>query len=157
MTTSLSRRTELDRVAATGRAAVRVSLSHCYRSLPLCWEVVANKGNVELEVCDSALDHVATQLKRTRRATFLASRGFIDRAWARKCRTLGWGYIIRIANNTTITFPGGVVAASDSLSIKKSEHHYLPNVRVTLEADWPAIWPSPGHEQRRTVRQSCVS
>lgn len=115
---------------------LRLSLSHCYRALPLCWEVVTSKGNVELEVCDSMLDHVATLLKRTRRVTFLADRGFRDRTWARKCRTLGWDYIIRIANNTTITVPGGVAAAADCLGIKQGERRYLPNVRVTLEADW---------------------
>src|SRR5689334_4257805 len=35
---------------------LRVSLSHCYRALPLAWEVVTDKGNVELEVCTSMLD-----------------------------------------------------------------------------------------------------
>ncbi len=83
---------------------LRVSLSHCYRVLPLAWEVVTNKGNVELNVCDTMLDEVAKLLKRTRRVTFLADRGFRDRAWARKCRTLEWGYIIRIATTTTIIY-----------------------------------------------------
>lgn len=115
---------------------LRVSLSHCYRALPLAWEVTTTKGNVELDVCEAMLDHVATLLKRTRRVTFLADRGFRNRDWARKCRALGWDYIIRIANNTTITFPGGVVAAADCLGIKPGERRYLPNVRVTLEADW---------------------
>ena len=115
---------------------LRVSLSHCYRALPLAWEVVTTKGNVELDVCDAMLDHVAKQLKRIRRVTLLADRGFRDRAWARKCHTLGWDYIIRIANNTTITFPGGVVATAESLGIKKGERRYLPGVRLTLEADW---------------------
>lgn len=115
---------------------LRVSLSHCYRALPLAWDVVTNKGNVELDVCDTMLDHVAKLLKRTRRVTFLADRGFRDRAWARKSRRLGWDYIIRIANNTTITFPGGVVATAETLGIKPGERRYLPNVRLTLEADW---------------------
>lgn len=115
---------------------LRVSLSHCYRALPLAWEVSTSKGNVELEVCDAMLDHVAQLLKRTRRVTFLADRGFRNREWARKCRELHWDYIIRIANNTTITFPGGVQLAADTLSIKKGQRRYLPGVRVTLEADW---------------------
>jgi hypothetical protein len=115
---------------------LRVSLSHCYRALPLAWEVTTAKGNVELDVCDTMLDHVATLLTRTRRVTFLADRGFRNRDWARKCRALGWAYIIRIANTTTITFPGGVVAAADCLGIKPGERRYLPNVRLTLEADW---------------------
>jgi Transposase DDE domain len=115
---------------------LRVSLSHCYRALPLAWEVVTNKGNVELDVCATMLDHVAKLLKRMRRVTFLADRGFRSRDWARKCRELDWDYIIRIANNTMITFPGGVQRAADQLGIKKGERRYLPNVRVTLEADW---------------------
>jgi hypothetical protein len=115
---------------------LRLSLSHCYRALPLAWEVSTSKGNVELDVCDAMLDHVAQLLKRTRRVTFLADRGFRNRTWARKCRTLHWDYIIRIANNTMITFPGGVQLAADALGIKKGERRYLPGVRVTLEADW---------------------
>ena len=47
---------------------LRVSLSHCYRALPLAWEVVTTKGNVELEVCAEMLDHVAT-LRADRRST----------------------------------------------------------------------------------------
>ena len=115
---------------------LRVSLSHCYRALPLAWEVVTSKGNVELDVCETMLEHVATLLTRMRRVTLLADRGFRSRAWARKCRTLDWDYIIRIANNTIITFPGGVQLAADQLGIKPGERRYLPNVRVTLEADW---------------------
>lgn len=115
---------------------LRLSLSHCYRALPLAWEVVTNKGNVELDVCDTMLDDVAQLLNRTRRVTFLADRGFRNRAWARKCQTLGWDYIIRIANNTLITFPGGVVATAEMLNIKQGEKRYLPNVCITLEADW---------------------
>jgi Transposase DDE domain len=115
---------------------LRVSLSHCYRALPLAWEVVRSQGNVELDVCESMLSHVAKLLKRTRRVTFLADRGFRSRDWARKCRELKWDYIIRIANNTIITFPGGVQLAADQLGVKPGERRYLPNVRVTLEADW---------------------
>jgi hypothetical protein len=49
---------------------------------------------------------------------------------------LDWDYIIGIATNTTITFPGGVVRAADQLGVKKGERRYLPNVHITLEADW---------------------
>jgi hypothetical protein len=115
---------------------LRLSLSHCYRALPLAWEVVTSKGGVEMQVCDAMLDHVAGLLAHARRVTFRADRGFRDRDWARKCRQLGWDVIIRIANNTTITFPGGVVATPKMLNIKPGERRYLPNVRVTLEADW---------------------
>jgi Transposase DDE domain len=115
---------------------LRVSLSHCYRALPLAWEVVSSKGNVELDVCETMLEHVAQLLKRMRRVTFLADRGFRSRDWARKCHDLDWDYIIRLANNTIITFPGGVQHAVDQLGIRPGERRYLPNVRVTLEADW---------------------
>jgi hypothetical protein len=115
---------------------LRISLSHCYRALPLAWQVVTNPSTVELEVCEATLEHVSKLLKHTRRVTFLADRGFRNRDWARKCRALGWDYIIRIANNTTITFPGGLSATADTLGIKPGERRYFPNVRITQEADW---------------------
>jgi hypothetical protein len=123
-------------IRAKALQILRVSLSHCYRALPLAWEVVTDKGNIELEVCTTMLEHVAQLLKRMRRVTFLADRGFRSREWARKCRELDWDYIIRLANNTMITFPGGVQRAADHLGVKKGERRYLPNVRITQEADW---------------------
>jgi hypothetical protein len=115
---------------------LRLSLSHCYRALPLAWEVVASPGLVELTVCEAMLEHVAKLLSRTRRVTFLADRGFRDRDWARKCRTLGWEYIIRIANTTYITFSDGRQIAVDQLGVKPGQRRYFPNVRLTREADW---------------------
>jgi hypothetical protein len=115
---------------------LRVSLSHCYRALPLAWEVSTSQGLVALDACEAMLEYVAELLQPMRRVTFLADRGFRDRDWARKCRTFGWDYIIRIANNTVISFPGGVQHAADELGIKKGERRYLPNVRITLDADW---------------------
>jgi len=115
---------------------LRVSLSHCFRALPLAWEVVTSKGNVALDSCDAMLDHVAKLLKRTRRVTFLADRGFRDRDWARKCHSLGWCYIIRLANNTTITLANGRQCTAEQLSIKKGQRRYYSNVRITQDADW---------------------
>jgi len=115
---------------------LRLSLSHCYRALPLAWQVVASAGLVELAVCEAMLEHVAKLLTRTRRVTFLADRGFRDRDWARKCRSLGWDYIIRIANSTYITFSDGRQIAVDQLGIKPGQRGYFPNVRLTREADW---------------------
>jgi hypothetical protein len=115
---------------------LRVSLSHCYRALPLAWEVVATAGLVELAVCETMLEYVAKLLKRTRCVTFLADRGFRDRDWARKCRELDCDYIIRIANNTYITFSDGRQIAVDQLGGKPGQRRYLPNVRLTREADW---------------------
>jgi hypothetical protein len=62
-------------IRAKARKILRVSLSHCYRALPLAWEVVTDKGNLELEVCKTMLEHVAKLLARMRRVTFLADRG----------------------------------------------------------------------------------
>lgn len=86
---------------------------------------MTSKGGVEQEVCAAMLDHTATLLKHTRRVTFLADRGFRGRDWAKKCRSLGWDYSIRLANNTTITFPGGVVATAEALGIKPGQRCYL--------------------------------
>ena len=115
---------------------LRLSLSHCYRALPLAWVVVSTKGVVALEVCESLLEQTANLLSRTRRVTFLADRGFRSRDWARKCRGLNWDYIIRIANNTTITFADGRTTSAEQLGIKKGQHRYLPRVGLTLEAGW---------------------
>lgn len=115
---------------------LRVSLSHCYRALPVAWEVVTAKGNVALDSCDAMLDHVATVLKRTRRVTFLADRGFRDRDWARKCHELGWCYIIRLANNTTITLADGRTCTAEELGSKPNQRHFLYKVRITQAADW---------------------
>lgn len=115
---------------------LRVSLSHCYRALPIAWEVVQHKGLVTLDTCEPMLEHVAFLLAHTRRVTFLADRGFRDRDWARKCRDLHWDYIIRIANNTTITFVDGHTTTAERLGIKVGQRRYLPRVRITQDADW---------------------
>ena len=115
---------------------LRLSLSHCFRALPLSWEVLTTKGLVALAQCEPMLEHVAKLLSRTRRVTFLADRGFRSRDWARKCRNLDWDYSIRIANNTTITFADGRTTTPEQMSIKKGQRRYLPRVRLTREADW---------------------
>lgn len=115
---------------------LRVSLSHCYRAVPLAWDVSTSQGNVPLAVCAKMLDYVADLLGHTKQVTFLADRGFRGRDWAEACVKEGWDYIIRIANNTTITFSDGRQVTAEALGIKKGEKRYLPNVRITLEADW---------------------
>lgn len=115
---------------------LRVSLSHCFRAVPLAWVVVTSKGLVTLAVCEQMLERVGALLKHTRRVTFLADRGFRDRDWARKCRSLDWDYIIRIANNTTITLADGRTTTAEQLGIKQGQRRYLKNVRLTREADW---------------------
>lgn len=59
--------------------------SHCFQALPLAWEVVTSKGNVETEVCECMLRSVADVLTHTRRVTFLADCGFRGCAWAKRC------------------------------------------------------------------------
>jgi hypothetical protein len=134
---------------------LRLSLSHWYRALPLAWEVVTSKGLVALDSCEAMLEHVAHLLARTRRVTLLADRGFRDRNWARKCCELEWDYIIRIANNTTITFADGRTTSAERLSIKKGQRRYLPNVRITHEADWTCnlaiTWTRNRQMSSRTV------
>jgi hypothetical protein len=115
---------------------LRVSLSHCYRAVPLDWEVSRSKGAVEVESCASMLAHVALLLKRTRRVTFLADSGFRDRDWARQCRSLGWDYIIRLASNTTLTLSCGKRCTAEEFHIRRGERRFLWDVRITQEADW---------------------
>lgn len=126
---------------------LRVSLSHCYRALPLAWEVVTSKGNVEVSVCEPMLRYVAELLQNTRRVTFLADRGFRGREWARLCVALRWRYMIRIANTTLVTFPNGQQIALDQLGIRQGQRRYLTNVRLTQEADWRChlaiTWTTP--------------
>jgi hypothetical protein len=131
---------------------LRVSLCHCYRALPLAWEVVTDKGNVELEVCKTMLEHVAKLVGRMRRVTFLADRGFRSREWARKCQELDWDYIIRLATSTIITFHGGVQRPLDQLGVKKGERRYLPNVQSRWKLSGHAIWRSPGRARRRVAQ-----
>jgi hypothetical protein len=126
---------------------LRVSLSHCYRALPLAWEVVSSKGNVEVEVCERMLRYLAELLGSSRRVTFLADRGFRDREWARLCVALRWRYMIRLANNTLITFADGRQVALDQLGIRKGQRRYFTSVRLTQQADWRCnlaiTWTTP--------------
>lgn len=115
---------------------LRVSLAHCFRALPLAWQVSTNKGLVTFEMCEDLLDHVAKLLRKTKRVTLLADRGFRDRDWARKCQQNNWDYIIRIPNNTIITFADGRQFAISELTVPKGQKRYFPNVRLTMEGDW---------------------
>lgn len=126
---------------------LRLSLSHCFRALPLAWEVVTSKGNVEVEVCDKMLRYVAELLAHTKRVTFLADRGFRGREWAKLCVELRWRSMIRLANNTLITFADGRQVALDQLGIPVGQRRYFTNVRLTQDADWRChlamTWTTP--------------
>jgi hypothetical protein len=115
---------------------LRISLSHCARALPLAWHVVAGMGLVQLEVCVAMLNHVACLLQPVASVTLLADRGFRDRDWAQHCCTLGWSYIIRIANNTTVTLPDGRQTRVSGLGVKPAQRRYFTQVRLSRDADW---------------------
>lgn len=114
----------------------RLSLSHCYRALPLAWMSVVGKGLTQMETCAGLLERVRVLLGEMSHVTFLADRGFRDRDWARKCLDCGWNYIIRIANSTFITFPDGRRVKVCDLSIPHGKSRHYQGVRLTADADW---------------------
>jgi hypothetical protein len=86
---------------------VRLSLSHCYRAVPLIWTVTTSAGSLTATAGHTLLDGAADLLRRTRRVTFLAGRGFRDPAWAQLCQERGWDYIIRLTPTTIATYANG--------------------------------------------------
>jgi hypothetical protein len=135
---------------------LRVSLSHCYRAIPLAWEVVTSNGNVELEVCEAMLEHVAKLIGRLRRVTFLADRGFRSRDWARKCRELDWDYIIGLP--TTPSLPSPV--AYNALPISWASSRANDATSRMSKSRWrpigPGIWRSPGPAPQPPARPNSV-
>jgi len=115
----------------------RLSLSHCFRALPLAWLVVSGPGLISLEQCEALVDEAAQLLRQVAGVTFLADRGFRDRAWAEKCLKLGWKYRIRLANNTYVTLADGRQLTLETLGVKPGRTRYFQNVRLMAEADWP--------------------
>lgn len=116
---------------------VRLSLSHCYRALPLVWTVTTSTSSLTATDGAALLERAVPLLAPARRVTFLADRGFRDTAWARLCQQHGWDYVIRLANSTTITYATGRKVAIDQMVIHPTQPRYLMNVRVTTEAKWP--------------------
>jgi hypothetical protein len=114
----------------------RLSLSHCFRAIPLTWLVVTGPGLITVEKCDALLNEAAQLLRHVATVTFLADRGFRDKDWAQKCLKLCWNYGIRVANNTGITLADGRVLAIHTLGVKPGCPRYFQNVRLTAEADW---------------------
>jgi hypothetical protein len=96
----------------------RLSLSHCFRAIPLSWLVVKGPGLITVEKCDALLTEAAKLLRHVATVTFLADRGFRDKDWAQKCRKLRWNYGIRVANNTTVTLADGRVLTIDTLGVQ---------------------------------------
>jgi len=116
----------------------RLSLSHCFRAIPLTWLVVKGPGLITVEKCEAVLNEAAKLLRHMATATFLADRGFRDKDWAQKCRELHWNYGLRVANNTRVTLADGRVLAIHTLGVQPGRPGYFQNVRLTTEADWPA-------------------
>ncbi len=114
----------------------RLSLSHCFRAIPLTWLVVEGPGLITVEKCEALLNEAAKLLRRAATVTFLADRGFRDKDWACKCRKLRWNYGIRVANNTGVTLADGRVLAINTLGVTPGRPGYFQNVRLTAEADW---------------------
>jgi len=114
----------------------RLSLSHCFRAIPLTWLVVTGYGLITVEKCEALLKEAAKLLQQVASVTFLADRGFRDKDWAKKCRKLHWNYGIRVANNTGITLPCGHALAVNTLGVQPGHPRYFQNVRLTAEADW---------------------
>jgi hypothetical protein len=115
---------------------LRLSLAHCLRALPLVWRVVSGPGLVSVASASALFTEAARLLKSVGPVTFLADRGFRSTAWAEKCLKMGWNYIIRIANNTYLTFADGRQVAIDALGLKPGRSRYFQNVRLTQDADW---------------------
>ena len=116
----------------------RLSLSHCFRALPLAWKTIAKKGLIKVEACAELLEGAAKLLKDTASVTFLADCGFRDKDWAAKCVKLGWNYELRIAKSTLITFADNRRIKVDDLDIQvgRARHFHTWCVRLTAECDW---------------------
>lgn len=129
----------------------RLSLSHCFRAIPLTWLVVKGPGLIVVEKCEVLLEEAARLLTHVASVTFLADRGFRDKDWARKCLKLGWNYGIRVANNTCVTFPDGRQLAIHTLGVKPGRPRYFQNVCLTAETDWACnlavTWTKPTPKQ----------
>jgi len=114
----------------------RLSLSHCFRAIPLAWLVVKGPGLITVEKCEALLTEAAQLLGHVATVTFLADRGFRDKDWAQKCLKLGWNYGIRVANNTTVTLADGRLLTIQTLGVTPGRARYFQNVRLTADADW---------------------
>jgi len=125
----------------------RLSLSHCYRALPLAWMVVATAGLVQVEACAALFDQALRILPAVTSVTFLADRGFRDTDWAEKCLKLGWNYLIRVANNTYVTLADGRQLSIQHLRVPRGRCRYFKNVQLTqaklFHCNLMVTWTTP--------------
>lgn len=111
----------------------RLSLSHCFRAVPLAWLVVKGKGLIQMEACAPMLTQTANLLAPVGSVTFLADRGFRDTDWATECLKHGWNYLIRIANSTCVELPDGRSVPIDQLGVTPGRARYFNHVRLTQD------------------------
>jgi hypothetical protein len=130
----------------------RLSLSYCYRALPLAWMTLAGAGLVQVEACAPLFAQVLRILPAVASVTFLADRGFRDTDWAGKCLRLGWNYLIRVANNTYVTFGDGCPVRIEDLEVPRGRSRYFKNVQLTKDkafvCNLMVTWttPKPGEK-----------
>lgn len=110
---------------------LRLSVSHCFRALPLTWLVVQGTGLIGLEQAQPLLAEARLLLQAVGAVTFLADRGFRSVAWAQMCVQHGWTYLIRIANNTLVHLADGRVLAIEELGVPLGKARYFHHVRLT--------------------------
>jgi hypothetical protein len=125
----------------------RLSLSHCYRALPLAWLVVASAGLIQVEACTALFEQAVRILPTVASVTFLADRGFRDTDWAEKCLKLNWNYLIRVANNTYVTLADSRQLGIQQLHVPRGRCRYFTNVRLTQAKEFPCnlmiTWTTP--------------
>ena len=125
----------------------RMSLSHCYRALPLAWMVVARAGLIQVEACAALFEQVIRILPTVATVTFLADRGFRDTDWAEKCLKLSWNYLIRVANNTYVTLTDGRQLSIQQLNVPRGRCRYFTDVRLTqakaFQCNLMVTWTTP--------------
>lgn len=109
----------------------RLSLSHCFRALPLVWLVQNGPGLIQVSACTKLFTHAARLLAHADSVTFLADRGFRDTDWAEKCIACGWNYLIRVANSTYVWLPDGRCVSLPFLGVMPGQTRYFKNVRLT--------------------------
>ena len=112
---------------------LRLSLAHVCRALPLTWLVIRGTGLVTVEQTQALLDEALGLLRGLRRVTLLADRGFRDTDWAEQCRTLGWHYLIRVANNTSVRLTDGRWLRIERLGVKPAQRRYFHQVALTKD------------------------
>jgi hypothetical protein len=127
----------------------RLSLSHCYRALPLAWLVVASAGLIQVEACAALFEQVVRILPVVASVTFLADRGFRDTDWAEKCLELNWNYLIRVANNTYVVLDDGRQLSIQQFAahVPRGRCRYFTQVRLTQAKEFPCnlmiTWTTP--------------